>query len=227
MERGRARFSRRSWISFPGRRGGSGCLVSLTVAAGTGSVTFRSGESVDWDFPVDALDVVTMGAVREDRLVSAGPPQAPRTGRSKPSAASGSRTSPGGRSVSSPAGSSSGPFWPGLCAGRGPLPDGRAVRRGRRRHGTGDCRSPAGDEAAGKTVLVIHHDLQNRPRILRPRDPPQHAGRTARPGGGGLHAREPPEDLWRPAHAPGRSLRGDAPPGAIAVSRAIFWRSCG
>src|SRR5215213_2242945 len=156
-------------------------------------------ESVDWDFPTSALDVVTMGLYgrigwlrpateapsRDSPLLSgegghAGvrrPPDQPALGR--PATARVPRPRPG--------------------PGRPPLSHGRALRRRRRHHRARDPRFAPG--AAGHRPHGRGRASRpaNRGRVLRPRRPPQHAARGRGPGVHHVHRREPAAHLRRPA----------------------------
>ena len=124
-------------------------------------------ESVDWDFPVSVLDVVLMGTY--GRLGWFRRPGAPseQPGHASASTASAWPTWRRSRSASSPAASSSAPFWPAPWPRSRHLLHGRAVRRRRRRHGDAPsstcCRKL---REQGKTVIVVHHDLRTVPQYF-------------------------------------------------------------
>ena len=107
-------------------------------------------ETVDWDFPVTAFDVVLMGTYgrlgwfrRPGAAEKRRAKRMSRTGRTCP-------PMPTGKSASFPADSSSACFSPGAGAGRADLLHGRAVRRRRCGDRAGDRRAVAGSCAAGQ-----------------------------------------------------------------------------
>ena len=83
---------------------------TLRAANGSGWAMCRSGESVDWDFPVSVLDVVTMGTYGRLGWLRPGEPAQPRARPRGAGAGGDGGFLPRARSASFQAGNNSGLF---------------------------------------------------------------------------------------------------------------------
>ena len=158
-----------------------------------------------------AFDVVLMGTYGRLGWFRRPGGRATTAARAMPGAGRAWPSLPAGRSANSPAGSSSGCFWlarwPRTRRSTSWTSRSRASTRPPSRRSSRCCKRCAN---SGKTVLVVHHDLQTVPEyfdyviLLNMRLV------AAGPIGHHVHHRKPADDLRRPADDPRRSGRGRA-----------------